>query len=272
MKLIRYQDGQNMLRLGQVTRDTIHPVQNFEQLIPIFGVEVHNTVDRIPFKDVQPLAPLRPKKIVAIGRNYRKHAAELGNVVPENPMLFAIFPSSVIAPHATIEWNPKITQQVDWEGELAVVIGREARHVPVADALDYVFGYTIANDISARDLQKSDGQWIRAKSMETFCPLGPAIVTREMIPDPQTLQIQTDVNGERVQDESTLDMVHSVADLITYCSQMFTLEPGDVLLTGTPSGVGKGFDPPRYLKTGDVVSIHIAEIGTLTNRCQEVEN
>ena len=156
------------------------------------------------------------------------------------------------------------------EGELAVIIGKTARNVNEAEALDFVFGYTIANDVSARDLQSGDGQWTRAKGLDTFCPLGPFIVTTDDIPDPQSLTIQTKVNGQLMQDGHTRDMVFGVAELVSYLSQMFTLNVGDVILTGTPSGVGKAMTPPQFLKDGDTVSITIPSIGTLTNGCEEL--
>jgi 2-keto-4-pentenoate hydratase/2-oxohepta-3-ene-1,7-dioic acid hydratase in catechol pathway len=158
-----------------------------------------------------------------------------------------------------------VTRRVDWEVELAVVIGRRAHGVAVGDALQHVYGYTVANDVSARDLQFSDGQWVRAKSLDTFCPLGPVLVTADEIPDPQALSLACRVNGELVQDSTTDLMVFGVAELISFCSHSFTLEPGDVLLTGTPWGCGEFMDPKRSLAPGDVVECEIGGIGTLRN-------
>jgi 2-keto-4-pentenoate hydratase/2-oxohepta-3-ene-1,7-dioic acid hydratase in catechol pathway len=212
--------------------------------------------------------PLIPSKILAIGRNYAEHAAELQNAIPEKPLIFAKYPTCVIGPGAAIQWKQSITQQVDWEGELCVVIGKAARHISEDQAYDHIFGYTIANDVSARDLQDSEKQWTRAKGHDTFCPLGPAIVTKNEIPDPHNLRIVTKVNGETMQDDSTAHMLFKIPYLVSYLSQTFTLEPGDLILTGTPAGVGKAQKPPRFLKTGDEVSITIDGIGTLTNHCQ----
>ena len=214
------------------------------------------------------LPPLQPSKILAIGRNYAEHARELDNEVPAEPLVFAVMPSAVIGAGAVIEWESELTQQVDWEGELAVIIGKTARRVSQADALDYVFGYTIANDVSARDLQTRDKQWTRAKGLDTFCPLGPVVVTADEIPDPQNLRIVTAVDGVEKQNGSTADMIFSVSFLIAHLSRAFTLNPGDIILTGTPSGVGKAMNPPEFLGAGSVVSIKIEGIGKLTNSCR----
>ena len=211
------------------------------------------------------LAPIAPGKVVAIGLNYLDHIRESGLDPPERPLVFAKFPSSVIGPGEAIRLPLEVTQRVDWEVELAVVIGKRARNVPADDALDRVFGYTVANDVSARDLQFADGQWVRAKSLDTFCPLGPVIVTADEVPDPQALRLVCRVNGEVVQDSTTDLMVFGVAELISFCSRSFTLDPGDVLLTGTPWGCGEFMDPPRSLAPGDVVECEIEGIGTLRN-------
>ena len=179
--------------------------------------------------------------------------------------MFSKFPSSVVGPDEPIVIDPSITTRVDWEVELAAVIGRTARHVTVDDALSHILGYTVANDVSARDIQFSDGQWVRGKSLDTFCPLGPWIVTADELPDPQALRLRTRVNGETVQDATTDQMVFSVAELVSYCSRSFTLEPGDVLLTGTPWGCGEFMRPPRSLSDGDVVEVEVDRIGTLRN-------
>jgi 2-keto-4-pentenoate hydratase/2-oxohepta-3-ene-1,7-dioic acid hydratase in catechol pathway len=214
------------------------------------------------------LAPVpRPGKVVAIGRNYRAHADEEGAEPPASPLIFAKWPSSVVGPGAEILWDPVLTAQVDYEAELAVVIGRAARHVTVDEALDYVAGYTCLNDVSARDLQFGDGQWVRGKSLDTFCPMGPALVTADEIGDPQDLAICCMVGSERVQEANTSQMYFSVAQIISHCSEAFTLEPGDVMATGTPSGVGAFRDPPRFLTAGDVVTVEIERIGRLENTC-----
>jgi 2-keto-4-pentenoate hydratase/2-oxohepta-3-ene-1,7-dioic acid hydratase in catechol pathway len=204
--------------------------------------------------EVSLLAPCQPTKILAIGLNYRTHAAEAGYDVPSEPLVFSKPPSSVIGPLVPIVY-PVLSQQVDYEGELAVVIGQRVRNVPPEKAYDFVLGYTCGNDVTARDLQRRDDQWTRAKGFDTFCPLGPCIVTNL---DPANLDIQSRVNGEIRQSATTADMVFSVAELIAYISQVMTLEPGDVILTGTPSGVG-------HLQPGDVVEVEIEGIGTLRN-------
>ena len=210
----------------------------------------------------------RPGKVVAIGRNYREHADEEGVEPPTAPLVFAKWPSSVVGPGADIRWDPELTLQVDYEAELAVVIGRTARNVPESEALGHVLGYTCLNDVSARDVQFGDGQWVRGKSLDTFCPMGPWLVTADEIPDPQDLAISCRVNGELLQDSNTSRMYFSVAEIISYVSRSFTLEPGDVIATGTPGGVGVFRDPPRFLGEGDVVTVEIERIGSLVNTCR----
>jgi 2-keto-4-pentenoate hydratase/2-oxohepta-3-ene-1,7-dioic acid hydratase in catechol pathway len=215
------------------------------------------------------LAPVpRPGKIVAIGRNYADHTTEDGAIPPASPLMFAKFPSSVIGPGADIRWDPELTGQVDYEAELALVIGRRARCVTEDQALQHVLGYTCLNDVTARDLQFGDGQWVRGKSLDTFCPLGPALVTADELGDPGDLRISCLVNGERLQDDRTSSMFFGVAAIISACSRAFTLEPGDVIATGTPGGVGFYRHPPRLLADGDVVTVEIEGIGALINTCR----
>jgi 5-carboxymethyl-2-hydroxymuconate isomerase len=209
--------------------------------------------------------PLRPGKIVAIGLNYADHIRESNLEPPSKPLVFAKFPSSVIGHDDAIELDGALTARVDWEVELAAVVGRRMRRVKEHDALDYVFGYTVGNDVSARDVQFSESQWVRGKSFDTFCPLGPVVVTADEIPDPQALTLRTRVNGEVMQESSTAEMVFGVAELLAFCSHNFTLEPGDVVLTGTPWGCGEFMSPPRSLAAGDVVETEIEGIGTLRN-------
>lgn len=211
------------------------------------------------------VAPLRPPKIVAIGLNYLDHIRESKLARPQAPLIFTKFPTSVIGPGEPIPIDAALTERVDWEVELAAVIGRRLRRVDAAAALDGVCGYTVANDVSARDLQFADGQWVRAKSLDGFCPLGPVIVSAEEIGDPQRLALTTTVNGETVQDSSTAEMLFGVAELIEFCSRSFTLEPGDVILTGTPWGCGEFMQPRRSLHPGDEVEVAIERIGALRN-------
>jgi 5-carboxymethyl-2-hydroxymuconate isomerase len=210
-------------------------------------------------------APLQPGKIVAIGLNYLDHIRESNLPQPAQPLVFAKFPSSVTGPNDPIVVDTKLTAQVDWEVELCVVVGRRMRAVSVNAALDYVFGFTVGNDVSARDVQFSESQWTRGKSFDTFCPVGPVVVTADEIPDPQVLALRTRVNGEVMQDSSTAQMLFGVAELLAFCSRSFTLEPGDLLLTGTPWGCGYFMDPPRALQVGDVVECEVERIGVLRN-------
>jgi 2-keto-4-pentenoate hydratase/2-oxohepta-3-ene-1,7-dioic acid hydratase in catechol pathway len=212
----------------------------------------------------------RPGKIVAVGRNYREHVDEEQAEAPAAPLIFAKWPSALVGDGGEIRWDPALTDQVDWEAELAVVIGRRARNVPVEAALDHVLGYACLNDVSARDLQFGDGQWTRGKSLDTFCPMGPAIVTADEIDDPQRLPIRCLVDGEIVQESNTERMFFGIAEIISHCSRSFTLEPGDVIATGTPGGVGVFRDPPRFLRDGSEVTVEIDGVGRLTNRCRHV--
>lgn len=207
---------------------------------------------------------LRPSKIVCVGLNYADHIAESAVESPERIVLFAKFPSCLIAHGEPIVY-PRITSELDYEGELAVVIGRQARDVPVERALDYVGGYTIINDVSARDLQGSEPQWIRGKALDTFAPLGPVVLDAAAAPAISEMRIRTRVNGEIRQDASCGQMITGVPDLIAHISAGITLEPGDIIATGTPSGVGLGMTPPGYVVSGDKIGIEITGIGELFN-------
>lgn len=217
------------------------------------------TGERVPLADAALLAPVIPRsKVVCVGKNYHDHAAEMGGTAPEEPLLFLKPNTAVIGPGDTIV-RPTLSEQTDHEGELAVVIGRIAKNVRAADALDYVFGYTVANDVTARDLQRKDGQWTRGKGFDTFCPLGPVIETEF---DDADATIQTRVNGEVRQSAPLSEMIHSVADIIEYASAVFTLLPGDVILTGTPAGVGP-------FVAGDTVEVEVSGIGILRNAVRD---
>jgi 2-keto-4-pentenoate hydratase/2-oxohepta-3-ene-1,7-dioic acid hydratase in catechol pathway len=209
----------------------------------------------LPLEEVRLLAPVIPRsKVIGIGRNYADHAKELGNEVPAEPLMFLVPNTAVVGPGDPVVL-PRQSTNVHYEGELAVVIGKIAKDVRVEEALDCVWGYTVADDVTARDLQNSDGQWARAKGFDTFCPIGPWVETELDVSD---LRLVTRLDGEVVQDGTTADMVHKVADLIAYASAAFTLLPGDVILTGTPSGVGP-------VHAGQRVSVDIEGIGTLDN-------
>ncbi|MEW2165661.1 fumarylacetoacetate hydrolase family protein [Streptomyces sp. NPDC007084] len=224
-------------------------------------------VPGIPLDDVELLSPLAaPQKIVCIGLNYADHIRETGLATPKVPLSFVKTAHCLTGPTAPVRIPRGATEQLDWEAELAVVIGRTARHVPAEHAADHVFGYTVANDVSARDAQFSDVQWFRGKNFDAFCPLGPWIVTADEVPRPQDLAIGARVNGAVVQDSSTKEMIFGIAETIAYLSRFMTLYPGDVIATGTPHGVGMGRDPQLWLRDGDVVEVEVEGIGVLRNQ------
>ena len=249
-------------------------VATIDELIAA-GPEAWNAARRAAataFENGEPLAPGMlaaplgaPSKIACVGLNYHDHCRETGMAAPERPLIFAKFPSSLVGPDAAIEWPEGLTEQVDWEVELAVVIGRRVRHAVPDEALDAVFGYTAANDVSARDLQFADQQWVRAKSIDGFCPVGPVIVTPDEFGDPQDKRLIARVNGETMQDSNTNEMIFGVAEIISFLSRACTLEPGDLILTGTPWGVGGFRDPPVFLQPGDTVEVEVEGIGVLAN-------
>jgi 2-keto-4-pentenoate hydratase/2-oxohepta-3-ene-1,7-dioic acid hydratase in catechol pathway len=206
----------------------------------------------------------RPQKIVCVGLNYRDHAEEQGVALPERPLLFSKWPNTLIASGEPIVL-PAISSQVDFEAELGVVIGTRVSRCSVENALEAVAGYVCVNDVSARDLQFADGQWVRGKSLDSFCPVGPALVPAAEIADPQALRIRSILNGQVMQDSNTANMVFGVAELIAFITQAITLEPGDLIATGTPDGVGVFRDPKVFLQPGDEISVEIEGIGTITN-------
>ena len=245
------------------TRDVINrgesAVRDIEALLSDIQIGTALPIDSIEF-----LPAVYPSKILAIGRNYVDHAIEGGAAPPEAPLLFNKLPNSLSAHNAPIVLPP-ISTKVDYEAELAVVIGRRAKRISEAAALDHIFGYTLIDDVSARDLQFGDGQWTRGKGLDTFAPLGPFITTRDEIKDVQALKIEGRLNGEVMQSSNTGKMIFKVAYLVSYLSQGLTLEPGDVIATGTPEGVGIFRDPPVLLKAGDVFEVTIEKLGTLRN-------
>jgi 2-keto-4-pentenoate hydratase/2-oxohepta-3-ene-1,7-dioic acid hydratase in catechol pathway len=210
-------------------------------------------------------APIpRPPKIICIGLNYRDHAAETNMAMPETPTVFAKFPTAVIGPGQPIVL-PKASAKPDYEAEFAVVIGKRGRHIPEARWRDHVFGYTILNDVSARDFQMATSQWMIGKTFDTFCPFGPAIVTADEIDDPHNLAISLELSGETLQSSNTSNLIFTVPQLLAHLSSVFTLEPGDIIATGTPGGVGFTRKPPRYLKPGDECRVRIEGLGELYN-------
>jgi 2-keto-4-pentenoate hydratase/2-oxohepta-3-ene-1,7-dioic acid hydratase in catechol pathway len=223
--------------------------------------------DALALSEVQLGPPIPdPEKIICLGLNYKDHAAEAGLKLPAAPVLFAKYRNSLIGPFDDIEVPPAAANAVDYEVELAVVIGRRASRVSEADALDYVAGYSVFNDVSARDLQMQTSQWGAGKAIDGFAPMGPGIVPARFISDPQSLMLTTRVNGERLQHESTSQMIFGIASTIAFITQFMTLEPGDVIATGTPAGVGFTRKPPIALRDGDVVELEIEKVGTIRNR------
>lgn len=223
---------------------------------------------RYELSDVEVAAPiLSPSKIVAVGLNYIDHCREANLPVPEEPVLFSKFPNSVTGPYDEISWSPAVTKEVDYEVELGIVIGRRGRDVSESQAMDYIFGYTVVNDVSARDLQFANAkQWDRGKSLDTFCPYGPYIVTRDEIPDPHVLQVRTILSGREMQNSNTKNLIFGVPKIVSYTSQGTTLLPGDLIPTGTPFGVGFKRNPPVFLKDGDECVCEIEMIGAIRNK------
>jgi len=262
-RLIRFLDATGAIRHGEPVDDTLSEAAVFAG-DPLSGLT--RTAEVLPVAKL--LAPVNPPNILCIGLNYRRHAEESGMALPERPLLF-LKPTSTLAHPGDPIIHPAATSELDYECELAVVIGRTAKNVSEDQALDHVLGYTCANDVSARDWQlRYDKQWARGKSFDTFCPLGPVLVTPAVLPDPNRLRIRTRVNGETLQDSNTADMIFNVRQIIASLSANFTLQPGTVILTGTPEGVGMGRKPPRWLVPGDVCEIEIEGIGLLKNHVQ----
>ncbi|HOB75959.1 MAG TPA: fumarylacetoacetate hydrolase family protein [Phycisphaerae bacterium] len=258
MRVIRFEDASGQVRLGEWLADGRAQVIRGGLFDGLERTDEIVSVRRL-------LAPLDPVDVIAIGLNYKKHAEESGATIPDAPLVFAKLTSSVIGPGDAIVLPEDAPDEVDYEAELAVVIGKTARKVRPDVALNYVLGYTCANDVSARDCQRfRDKQWTRAKSFDTFCPLGPAILVDPAV-NPNALQIVGRLNGEVVQNSNTADMIFSVPFLVSYLSQHFTLRPGTVILTGTPEGVGFGKTPPRYMRAGETFSVEIEGIGELKN-------
>jgi len=282
MRLVTFREraGQRT-QLGMVVDDRVLPLDTIARDMPGFIEQGARALDAagamadgaksVALSDVELCAPIETprRNIVCVGLNYAEHVAEsksvAGSDAPKYPVFFTKPPTCVIGPDQKIPWHPHVSTSIDWEAELAVIIGRECRDVDEASALEFVFGYTVANDVTARDLQARHQQWYKGKGLDGFCPLGPMIVTRDEIGDPQALDISLRVNGETKQQSNTRHMIFSVARLITEWSAGMTLLPGDILLTGTPSGVGVGRTPPEFLKPGDVVEAEVGGIGVLRN-------
>lgn len=282
MKVVRFLYGETIAwgKYDSATKtiQTMLPLagelNSFQEVIAFFA---QNQADAeiLSETDVKLLAPVMPtKNILCIGKNYYDHILEFDGSdqdvqkIKENPIFFSKAISGITGPNAPILLHETVTDSVDYEAELAVVIGKRGINISKDDALDYVYGYTILNDVTARDLQRDHQQWLRGKSLDTHCPIGPWIVTADELGDPQHLAIRSIVSGELRQNSNTEHMIHDVKTLIAVLSKGMTLEPGDVIATGTPRGVGMGFDPPKFLQHGDEVEIIIEKIGTLTNRAE----
>jgi 2-keto-4-pentenoate hydratase/2-oxohepta-3-ene-1,7-dioic acid hydratase in catechol pathway len=260
VRLVSFEGG-----FGRVEEDAVVPMGPSLVDWLAFGTQGVATGAPRPLAQVRLLAPVpRPGKIVCVGLNYRDHAKETGQPIPSEPVLFSKYANSVVGPGADVVVPPG-AEKIDYEAELAVVIGRRASAVPTGDALDHVAGYTCANDVSSRSLQFRSSQWLLGKAIDTFLPLGPYLVTADEVPDPQALGIRCLVNGELRQSSDTGQMVFGVAELVSFTSRTIALEPGDVLVTGTPSGVGMAADPPRYLGPGDRMRVEIDGLGELDN-------
>jgi 2-keto-4-pentenoate hydratase/2-oxohepta-3-ene-1,7-dioic acid hydratase in catechol pathway len=258
VRLVSYDGG-----FGRIDGETVVPMGS-DLVAWLAGTESAGDGEPVALDRLRLLAPVpRPGKVLCIGLNYRDHAAETGKPLPTVPMLFAKFANSVAADGATVA-IPGATQEVDWEAELGVVIGRTAKDVEAADALEHVAGYTCTNDLSARDLQRATSQFTLGKAIDGFLPMGPWLVTRDAVPDPQALAISCEVNGRTVQKSSTREMVFGVAELVSFLSRTMTLEPGDVIATGTPPGVGVARTPQWFLRPGDEVVVEIEGLGRLT--------
>jgi len=302
MKLLTYQTKDTAPRLGFVHNNLIIDMEDFGEIsnfpLPIdmldlidMGFEVIEEITEMinetreidfeqigyTFEEVDILAPIqRPRKnIIGIGLNYTEHVAESARTLdttgklPQKPIIFSKPPTTVTGTNTNILMNPKLTQQLDWEVELAVVIGKNGKYVPKKDALDYVFGYTVINDISARDCRR-EGQWIVSKGQDTFAPMGPYLVTKDEIPNPHNLNLSLKLNGIEKQNSNTKFLLFNINDLIEDLSTVFTLEPGDIIATGTPSGVGAGRNPQEWMWDGDVVEATVEGIGTIINTVKEI--
>lgn len=258
MKIVRYQKHGEIF-YGKLESEEIFPIEG-----DVFG-DFRLRSQPIKREEVRLLAPVNPPNIIAIGLNYRKHAQESGLAYPEKPVIFLKATSSLIGPEDKIIIPQMAPDEVDYEAELTIVIGKKAKNVEVEEAEDYIFGYTCANDVSARDCQmRLDKQWARGKSFDTFCPLGPWVETE--LAEPNCCRIISRLNGKIMQDSNTSDLIFNTKELLSYCSKNFTLYPGTVIMTGTPEGVGFPRNPPIFLKPGDTIGIEIEGIGNLINK------
>ncbi|ASN03581.1 fumarylacetoacetate hydrolase family protein [Virgibacillus necropolis] len=286
-KVIDLQESYRALLISKQEKDAIHSIDNLLPADPSsffsMGISVierakeacdysliHLNKGLMFDKDEVSLStPIpAPSKIICVGKNYAEHAVEMESDVPEFPVLFAKFNNALIGPEDDIE-KSTFTGKLDYEVELAVVIGKEATHVSKEKALNYIAGYTIGNDVTARDLQKRTPQWLQGKTLDRSTPVGPSVVTTEEIPDPSNLSIHSFVNGEERQNSNTSQLIFDIPFLIEFISSLITLKPGDIILTGTPNGVGFAMNPPQFLQDGDVVTVEIEKLGRLENKVTE---
>jgi 2-keto-4-pentenoate hydratase/2-oxohepta-3-ene-1,7-dioic acid hydratase in catechol pathway len=265
MRLVTFQQPHGQPRVGIVYGSQVLPVTGDMLSVCAAGHAEAETAQPLQLADVKLLAPIpRPPKFICVGLNYRDHAAESKMEIPQVPTIFNKFTNVVIGPGATIVL-PRVSTKPDYEAELAFVIGRGGRYIPAAQAMEHVFGYTIVNDVSARDFQNATSQWLMGKTFDTFAPMGPWIVTKDEITDPHALDISMEVSGLVLQKSNTRELIFRIPQLIEYISQVVTLEPGDVVATGTPAGVGFAWKPPRWLRPGDETIVRIEGIGELRN-------
>lgn len=282
MKFITY-TYKNKESVGLLTEERVIPLTKFSSMIDLienFSEDLikESVSNCIPLNEIKLLAPIpHPRRnILCLGKNYEDHAKELvatkisDKFIPDAPIYFTKSENTVIANKDNIIFYPEATNQVDYEVELAVVIGKEGINIRPEEAEEFIFGYTIINDVSARDLQIKHKQWFKAKSLDTFCPMGPCITHKSELPFPIDLDIKCSVNGELRQNSNTSKLIFDIPYIISDLSKGFTLKPGDIIATGTPSGVGLGFNPPRFLNDGDIVECYIEKIGTLNNRVKEI--
>jgi len=272
MKLVTFTHARSAPQVGILDGDWIAPLPGFPSMIDAIAaglpaIAASRRGGPVPRADSRLLAPIpRPPKIVCIGLNYRDHAIESGMAIPTIPVVFAKFSNSVVGPGDDVIL-PKNSEKPDYEAEFAFIVGKPGRNISKDKAMEHVFGYTIVNDVSARDFQLATSQWIMGKTCDTFCPMGPYIATADEIKDPHNLRIGLRIDGETVQDSSTKELIFGIPELVEHLSSSFTLEPGDVVSTGTPPGVGLGRKPPRWLKPGETMTVFIEGLGELTNRC-----
>lgn len=269
MKIAQFHDKER-IRLGIINDNSLIPCDFKGEMIDFIKTktECKPSGKAIALANITLAPPVSsPSKIVAIGLNYIDHIRESKGDVPKFPLIFAKFPNSLIGHKDLITWDVNLTKKVDFEAELAVIIGKRVHKCSETEAMEAIFGYTCANDVSARDLQFGDGQWVRGKSLDTFCPLGPWITTADDIPDPHSLGIRCWLNGQIMQDSTTSMMIFKLPELISFISHNFTLTPGDIILTGTPHGVGTFREPSIYMTDGDEVVVEIEKVGRLVNVC-----